>query len=103
MLNNKLVGVVVPAYNEEKQILKVIDAMPAFVDRIIVVNDYSQDNTLQLLQDSLAKSPVASQLPERTIPVTSSGAIHYYRADEVFKELLIRQSKEHISREVFSH
>ncbi len=45
MLNNKTVAVVVPAYNEEKQIGMVIETMPDFVDRIIIVNDLSKDKT----------------------------------------------------------
>lgn len=45
MLNNKTVAVVVPAYNEETQIGMVIETMPAFVDRIIIVNDCSKDRT----------------------------------------------------------
>ena len=44
MLNNKTVAVVVPAYNEESQIGLVIESMPDFVDRIIIVNDCSKDN-----------------------------------------------------------
>ena len=36
---------VVPAYNEEKLIERVLDTMPAFVDRIIVVDDASTDAT----------------------------------------------------------
>lgn len=45
MINNKLVSVVVPAYNEETQIGIVIETMPSFVDRIIIVNDNSLDDT----------------------------------------------------------
>jgi len=45
MLFDKTVAVVVPAYNEEKQIGHVLSTMPHFVDRIIVVNDCSKDNT----------------------------------------------------------
>jgi len=45
MLNNKTIAVVVPAYNEEKQISIVIDSMPGFVDRIVIVNDMSSDRT----------------------------------------------------------
>jgi len=45
MLEGKKVGVVVPACNEEKMIRQVIDTMPSFVDRIIVVDDCSQDRT----------------------------------------------------------
>lgn len=45
MLNNKTIAVVVPAYNEEKQIGIVIETMPDFVDRIVVVSDCSKDKT----------------------------------------------------------
>jgi glycosyltransferase involved in cell wall biosynthesis len=45
MLNNKTIAVVVPAYNEEKQIKMVLETMPGFVDRIVVVNDCSTDQT----------------------------------------------------------
>jgi len=47
MLNNKTIAVVVPAYNEENQIGRVIETMPDFVDRIIVVNDKSKDKTAE--------------------------------------------------------
>lgn len=45
MLNNKTIAVVVPAFNEQKQIGIVIETMPEFVDRIIIVNDKSSDST----------------------------------------------------------
>jgi len=51
MLNNKTVAVVVPAYNEETQIGMVIENMPEFVDRIVVVNDCSTDKTAQVVMD----------------------------------------------------
>jgi hypothetical protein len=37
MLKDKTVIVVVPAYNEESQIGHVIEIMPVFMDRIMVV------------------------------------------------------------------
>jgi glycosyltransferase involved in cell wall biosynthesis len=45
MFEGRRVTVVVPAYNEEKLIARVVDSMPAFVDRIIVVDDASGDGT----------------------------------------------------------
>lgn len=50
MYKNKSVCVVVPAFNEEKMISKVIGTMPDFVDRIVVVDDKSQDNTVQVVE-----------------------------------------------------
>jgi len=55
MYKKKTIGVVVPCYNEEKQIVKVIKTMPAFVDKIIVIDDKSQDKTVRLVSD-LAKA-----------------------------------------------
>ncbi|MHB1152952.1 MAG: glycosyltransferase family 2 protein [Eubacteriales bacterium] len=45
MYRNKTVGVVVPAYNEELLIEKVIAAMPDYVDKIYVTDDCSTDQT----------------------------------------------------------
>jgi glycosyltransferase involved in cell wall biosynthesis len=45
MYKNKSVCVVVPAYNEGKQIGLVIETMPEYVDRIVVVDDASSDGT----------------------------------------------------------
>ncbi len=47
MLKNKKIGVVVPAHNEELLILDTLRSMPAFVDKIVVVNDASTDKTKQ--------------------------------------------------------
>ena len=41
------VGVVVPAYNEERQIDTVLETMPDFVDRIFVIDDCSADRTAE--------------------------------------------------------
>lgn len=49
MINNKTIAVVIPAYNEESQIETVLSSIPDFVDRIIVVNDGSQDNTANVV------------------------------------------------------
>ena len=51
MLNNKTIAVVVPCYNEESQIGLVIETMPDFVDRIVIVNDLSSDNTLNIIKN----------------------------------------------------
>ena len=45
MYGGKTVGVVVPAYNEAALVGGVIDTMPAFVDRVYVVDDASTDDT----------------------------------------------------------
>lgn len=62
MINNKTIAVVVPCYNEETQIGMVIETMPDFVDRIIIVNDKSKDKTKDVVLDYIAKdgkSPIS--------------------------------------------
>lgn len=51
MYRNKTIAVVVPAYNEELLIGKVIVTMPDFVDKIIVVDDHSTDNTAPIVRE----------------------------------------------------
>lgn len=55
MLNNKTIAVVITAYNEEKQIGKVIETIPDFVDRIVIVNDCSKDNTGNVIEKYIGK------------------------------------------------
>lgn len=50
MLNKKTIAVVVPAYNEESQIGMTIKTIPAFVDKIIIVNDCSNDKTADIVK-----------------------------------------------------
>jgi glycosyltransferase involved in cell wall biosynthesis len=50
MYQEKTVAVVVPAYNEEKLIGKVLKTMPAFVDHVVVVDDASSDRTGEMVK-----------------------------------------------------
>ncbi len=50
MFEGKTVAVVVPAYNEQTQIRRVLETMPDFVDCILVVDDTSSDGTVQSVQ-----------------------------------------------------
>jgi glycosyltransferase involved in cell wall biosynthesis len=49
MIDNKTIGVVVPAYNEELLIGKTISTMPEYVDRIYIINDCSKDKTKEII------------------------------------------------------
>ena len=51
MYQEKKVAVVVPAYNEEKLIGKVLKTMPAFVDHVVVVDDASSDRTGETVKE----------------------------------------------------
>ena len=50
MYKEKAIAVVIPAYNEETQIGKVIDSMPDYVDYIVIVDDNSTDNTVEVIK-----------------------------------------------------
>lgn len=49
MYKEKTICVVVPAYNEEKQITKVIETMPDYVDYMVLVDDCSTDTTSEVI------------------------------------------------------
>jgi glycosyltransferase involved in cell wall biosynthesis len=47
MYRGRTIGVVIPAYNVERSIRKVVEGIPDWVDRIIIVDDASLDGTLR--------------------------------------------------------
>jgi len=57
MYRDHTIGVVVPAYNEEVLIRRVIETMPDFVDKIIVVDDCSNDATPERVQEYVSRNP----------------------------------------------
>ncbi|NGM71241.1 glycosyltransferase [Natronolimnobius sp. AArcel1] len=62
MYNDKTIGVVVTAYNEEAFVGNVIETVPAYVDRIYAVDDASPDGSWSVIQR------VADQLNEEATP-----------------------------------
>ena len=67
MLNDKTIAVVIPSYNESTQIEMVLDSMPGFVDRIVVVDDCSKDDTLNKVKAYLAKDYNKSDIHLKSI------------------------------------
>lgn len=51
MYKSMKIGVVVPCFNEEKLIKKTILTVPKFVDKIIVVDDASKDDTVLIVNE----------------------------------------------------
>lgn len=66
MYKDKTVCVVVPAYNEEKLIGRVLQTMPDYVDKVVVVDDKSTDTTAEIV------SRVAEQSSGRVILIRHS-------------------------------
>jgi glycosyltransferase involved in cell wall biosynthesis len=99
MLKEKSIAVVIPAYNEEKQIGMVLEGIPDYVDRIIVVNDNSSDNT---------KAEVAryiAVLGKRKLPAQSVNPQEknlYNKADLIIEEINKAEIKHFAPSEVYN-
>ena len=50
MYKNKTICVVIPAHNESSQLGRVFDTMPPFVDKIVIVDDCSTDDTVDMVR-----------------------------------------------------
>jgi len=96
MLDNKLIAVVVPCYNEVTQIENVIRTMPEFVDRIIAVNDKSSDGTLDLLLKLQKEMETVD--PIYTSKIDKSSTVYNY-AEEVVYEMDQKEKKYFTSSE----
>jgi glycosyltransferase involved in cell wall biosynthesis len=57
MYRDKKISVVIPCYNEGKQIARVVDTMPDYVDYIIAINDQSKDNTREVIDKLKETNP----------------------------------------------
>ncbi len=84
MLKGKTIAVVVPAYNEERQIGMVIETIPDFVDRIIIVNDNSTDLTESVVIGYFKKD---HNHTERVIKKNKIERNFYNEADILLQEM----------------
>ena len=91
MYKNKTVAVVVPCYNEEAQIGMVIETMPEFVDKIVIVNDLSKDKTSQVVTEYISKFPEV-HIPARDYDKKARINNIYMTAEQV----LDRKNKEEV-------
>ena len=57
MYKGKTIAIVIPAHNEATQIGNVIETMPEFTDHIIIVDDLSTDNTVEVVEQYRQKYP----------------------------------------------
>ena len=101
MINNKTIAVVVPAYNEADQITMVLEQMPAFVDRVIVVDDKSTDSTVEVIKNFIAKNPEEIS-NSRIGPIILEPTIYNYAEIEL-KKLYKREAQGFVDTSVFQH
>jgi len=57
MYKDKIISVIIPAYNEEKLIKKTIESVPTFVDKIVVIDDASSDKTAKIVKSVMKLNP----------------------------------------------
>jgi len=100
MLNNKTVAVVVPCYNEETQIGMVIETMPDFVDRIVIINDNSTDRTAEVVKEYIAKDQSAKIAIGNILNKVKPN--RYNRANMVVQNLQKEESKFYMPSEVYN-
>lgn len=50
MYKDNLISVVVPAFNEEYLITNTINSIPEYVDKIVIIDDASKDNTSKIVE-----------------------------------------------------
>ncbi|GAA4108409.1 hypothetical protein GCM10022393_04490 [Aquimarina addita] len=100
MLNNKTIAVVVPCYNEALQISMVLDSMPSYVDRIVVVDDASKDDTtgavMNYLGENTSPLKLTSAFDQKIIPNI------YNRADIEVRQKSIDEIKKFTPSEVIN-
>lgn len=56
MFKNNCIAVVIPAYNEQLLISRVVDTMPGYVDHIVVVDDSSVDGTAGIVENLCSRN-----------------------------------------------
>ena len=81
MLDGKTVAVVVPAYDEEELLPRTLSGIPAFVDRVFVVDDASRDATAEKAREAAAADErVEVIVHERNAGVGAAIVTGYKRA-----------------------
>lgn len=102
MYEGKTVAVVVPAYNEEEQIGMVIETMPQFVDRIVVVNDCSKDRTHEVICSYINKENNIEDeilISPKSTPRYSSV---YDRANAILEEMREQEESYYVEHKVYN-
>jgi glycosyltransferase involved in cell wall biosynthesis len=86
---DRVVHVVVPAYNEAEHIGVVVSTMPSFVDRIIVVDDCSTDATARVAESCGDPRMTLLRTPHN-LGVGGATVLGYHHALETGAEIVVK-------------
>src|SRR5262249_21178270 len=89
MYKDRRITTVVPAYNEAKHIGHVIETMPQLVDRIVVVDDCSDDGTGEVAR-SCSDSRVTVIATPNNLGVGGATVLGYRRAIELATDIVAK-------------
>ena len=89
MYKNTAIHVVIPAYNEEPFIGQVLSSLPGYVDKIIVVDDCSTDNTFRVASASLDPRVAVLKTP-RNCGIGEAMCLGYQKALDLSGEVLVK-------------
>jgi glycosyltransferase involved in cell wall biosynthesis len=89
MYKNHRIAVIVPSHNEARHIGDVIETMPSFVDDIIVVDDCSKDNTVEVARTA-GDSRVIIVATKSNQGVGGATIVGYQKGLELKSDILIK-------------
>jgi dolichol-phosphate mannosyltransferase len=89
LYKNTAIHVVIPAYNEELFIGQVLSSLPGYVDKIIVVDDCSTDNTFCVASASLDPRVVVLKTPCNG-GIGEAMCLGYQKALDLSGEVLVK-------------
>jgi glycosyltransferase involved in cell wall biosynthesis len=101
MLKNKTISVVIPCYNEEKQITNVISTIPDFVDMIIVIDDKSIDNTTNIVKKIIDNTSNKYQEFIKISPTYSKNT--YDKALNILIDIKKEEEKYYIKSDIYTN
>lgn len=84
-----MIVVIIPVFNEEQHIKKVINSVSQYCDKIIVVNDCSTDNTKQILS-SLSQSKLIVLENDKNLGIGGATKVGLKKALEINAELIVK-------------
>jgi len=89
MYKEKRILIVIPAYNEERHVGDVLAGIPDYVDKVIVVDDCSADNTAQVIASVRDDRLVALQT-DRNQGVGGATILGYVKAKEFDCDIVVK-------------